>query len=135
MKKFSTILLIGLLLPLFGSFAAAPPATGPVKPNQSPEPPKSDKKGRGLPFHGNVAAIDKSAKTITMEGKKQRVFHLTAETKINKDKKPVTLSALTPGDYVGGYAREAADGKLELVTLNIGTATSKNKPTPQKSAK
>jgi hypothetical protein len=85
------------------------------------------KKGRGLPFHGNVAAIDTRSRTVTMEGKKQRMFRLTAETKIHKDKKETTLAALAVGDYVGGYARETADGKLELVTLNIGSGSGKTK--------
>src|SRR3954447_7988604 len=133
MKKLSTIVLIGLLLSLSGAFAA-PPAPASPKSKDSAAP-ASEKKGRGLPFHGNVAAVDKSAKTITMEGKKQRVFHLTPETKINKDKKPTTIASLAAGDYVGGYAREMADGKLELVTLNIGSATNKSKSAAQKSSK
>jgi len=82
-------------------------------------------KGRGLPFHGNIAAVDKVTKTITMRGEKHRVFYVTPQTKINKDKSPATLNALAVGDYVGGYAREKADGKLELVTLNIGEAVGK----------
>jgi hypothetical protein len=89
------------------------------------------KKGRGLPFHGNVAAIDTRARTVTMEGKKQRMFRITPDTKIHKDKKETTLAALAVGDYVGGYARETADGKLELVTLNIGAAPGKSKPAPK----
>jgi hypothetical protein len=133
MKKLSTILVIGLLLALSAAFAAEP-APGAPKAKDSAAP-NSEKKGRGLPFHGNVAAIDRSAKTITMEGKKQRVFHLTAETKINRDKKPTTIASLSAGDYVGGYAREMADGKLELVTLNIGSTTTKSKSTGQKSTK
>ena len=134
MKKFAAAVLVGLLLPLFGAFAAAPIVGGPAKTNQSTETPKPDKKGRTLPFHGNVASIDKSAKTITMQGKKQRMFHLTTESKINKDRKPSSLTALAAGDYVGGSYREAADGSLELVTLNIGTAAGKNQATPQKPA-
>ena len=84
-------------------------------------------KGRGLPFHGNVAAVDKAGKTITMRGEKHRVFYVTPQTKINKDKNPATLNAVAVGDYVGGYAREKADGKLELVTLNVGEAVGKGK--------
>ena len=91
----------------------------------------AESKGRGLPFHGTIAAIDKSAKTITMEGKKQRVFHITAETKIHKDKAVSNLAAVTAGATVGGYAREMPDGKLNLVTLNINSAASK----PPKAAK
>ena len=96
----------------------ATPPTNSVAPNGAPAP-KSTKASRGLPFHGNVAAVDKVAKRITMEGKKQRAFYVTSETKIQREKQPSKLEALAIGDYVGGYAREAPDGKLELVTLNI----------------
>jgi len=60
-----------------------------------------------------------------MEGKKQRAFYVTSETKIQREKQPSKLEALAIGDYVGGYAREAPDGKLELVTLNITPAPPK----------
>ncbi len=91
---------------------------------------KSESKGRGFPFHGTIAAIDKGAKTITMRGEKQRVYYITSETKINKDKIRTTLNALVVGDYVGGFAREAADGKRDLVTLNIGTASAAKPKAP-----
>jgi hypothetical protein len=94
------------------------------------QPPSAGKKARGLPFNGNVAAVDKAAKTITMTGKKQRIFHFTSETKINKNQKPSRIEALAVGDYVGGYAREAPDGKLELVTLNIHSQSSESKSGP-----
>jgi len=86
------------------------------------EKPADDaKKARGMPFNGKISAVDKTAKTITLEGKeKNRTFQLTATTKISKEKKPITLEDVTVGDYVGGYARENAEGKLEVVTLNTG---------------
>ena len=71
--------------------------------------------------------MDKAGKTITMRGEKHRVFYVTPQTKINTDKNPTTLNAVAVGDYVGGYAREKADGKLELVTLNVGEAVGKGK--------
>src|SRR5258705_969169 len=135
MKKLLPVVLVAILLVVLAASAAPPIVTAPTKPNQpGAEPPKSEKKARPLPFHGNVASIDKSARTITMQGKKQRLFHLTSDTKINKDRKPSSLTALAAGDYVGGSYREAADGSLELVTLNIGTAAGKNQATPQKPA-
>src|SRR5438128_2261490 len=114
----AAILMLLLALPVV-SLAAAP--TNSIAPNNAPAP-KTDKHSRGLPFHGNVAAVDKVAKRITMEGKKQRAFYVTSETKIQRDKQPSRLEAIAVGDYVGGYAREAPDGKLELVTLNITPA-------------
>ena len=117
-KRFFVLLTVIFVL---SAPPVAKPATAPtnsVAPNGAP-PPKTNKTSRGLPFHGNVAAVDKAAKRITMEGKKQRAFYVTSETKIQRDKQPSRLEALAVGDYVGGYAREAPDGKLELVTLNI----------------
>src|SRR3954471_10039658 len=124
MKKVSAIILCALFFSnlTLDSGAATVITNAPAK---GSEPAK---KGRGLPFHGNVAAIDTRARTVTMEGKKQRMFRVTADTKIHKDKKETTLATLAVGDYVGGYARETADGKLELVTLNIGSAPGKSKP-------
>jgi hypothetical protein len=114
-------LVVAITFSSFAPFAVtAVAATNSVaNPSNKAPAPKADKKARGMPFHGNVAAVDKLAKSITMTGKKQRVFHLTSETHINKENKPSKLEALAVGDYVGGYAREAPDGKLELVTLNI----------------
>src|SRR6266404_4306341 len=102
----------GAISILFVSAEAAVVGTNSLTRPASPPPAaKSDRKARGLPFHGNVAAIDKAARSITMEGKMHRVFHVTTETKINKDKKPSKWEALAVGDYVGGYARETPDGK------------------------
>ena len=75
------------------------------------------------PFHGKLASVDKTAKTITLEGKeKARVFLITSETRIRKDRKPATLDDVQLGERVGGSARENAAGKMEVVTLNVGLA-------------
>ena len=74
-----------------------------------------------MPFRGKIGAVDKAAKTITLESKeKPRTFQVTSETRIRKDRKPATLDDVQVGDSVGGSARENAEGKLELVTLNVG---------------
>ena len=118
--RYPVLIFMVLLLAPFQLCTAATNAAASNVPKAATEP-----KGRGLPFHGTIAAVDKSARTITMEGKKQRVFHITAETKINKDKVASNLAAVTAGAAVGGYAREMPDGKLNLVTLNINSAASK----------
>lgn len=124
MRKRFAVILCALV---FSNLAPGLPAAT-VLTNAPAKGAEPAKKGRGLPFHGNVAAIDTRARTVTMEGKKQRMFRITADTKIHKDKKESTLAALAVGDYVGGYARETPDGKLELVTLNINSAPAKSKP-------
>ncbi len=82
---------------------------------------EKEKKARGIPFNGKVSAVDKAAMTITLEGKeKPRVFQLSAAAKISRDKQAATLDDIKVGERVGGYARENAEGKLEVVTLNVG---------------
>ena len=89
-------------------------------------PPKTEKKARALPFTGKVGAVDKVAKTVTLEGKeKARVFQITSDTRIRKDKKPATLDDVMPGDRVGGSERASADGKMEVLTLNVTSAAPK----------
>ncbi len=99
--------------------------------------PKTEKKTRGMPFNGKVGAVDKATKTITLEGKeKERVFQITSETRIRKDRKPATLDDVMVGERVGGFARENAEGKMEVVTLSAGLPAPKKakegdkKPTP-----
>ena len=102
--------------------------------------PKTEKKARPVPFNGKVGAVDKAAKTVTLEGReKTRVFQITSETKIRKDRKPATLDDVQVGERVGGAARESAEGKMEVVTLNVGlpgraarTKEGDNKPPPAK---
>jgi len=101
------------------SFGAA--TNGAIVPKTTAAP----SKGRGIPFHGTIASEDKSARTITLEGKKQRTFQVTAETKIHFGNLNGNLNSVKPGADVGGYARELPDGKLILVTLNIKTGTEK----------
>jgi hypothetical protein len=72
------------------------------------------------PYHANVAAVDTSAKTITLDGKKkQRVLFVTPKTRILKDKKPVALETVKVGDYVTGSLVDT-DGHLEPTTVNVG---------------
>jgi hypothetical protein len=111
-KLFGIAVLAGaiLALPLFTQAADKAPETPPAKP---------EKKAKSVPFRGTIGAVDKVAKTVTLESKdKPRTFQVTSETKINKEKKPATLDAVMVGDHVGGAYRETAEGKMELVTLN-----------------
>ena len=99
------------------------------KPSQSPG---SDNKPKQMPFRGKVSAVDKSAKTVTLEGKdKGRTYQITSATKITKDGKPAVLDAVTVGESVGGLAKPNAAGKWEVVTLRVGAGTG----TPKKSEK
>ena len=81
------------------------------KPETPAKPPSAG------PFHGKLAALDKSAKTITV-GK--RTFLVTAESKIHKAGKPAHLEDGVVGEPVSGYVKPTADGKLVATTINFG---------------
>jgi len=80
----------------------------------------SETKASAGPFHGKLAALDKSAKTVTV-GK--RTFQVTAETKIIKNEKPATINDGVIDDVVSGYYKTSSDGKLTLTTLRFGPKT------------
>ena len=88
---------------------------------------EKETKRQSFPFRGKIAAIDKSARTITLEGKERpRVIHLTAETRITKDGKPVTLEEAGIGDEAGGLLKSEENGKQAAVSVRLGA-----KPEPQ----
>jgi len=111
MKILYATLVASLILGANYSLAADKPA---AKPAES----KQVEKAKYRPFNGKIKAVD--AASITLEGEKAQTFQVTSVTKIQKDKKPATAADLKVGDYVGGRAREMADGKWEAVTLNVG---------------
>jgi hypothetical protein len=87
------------------------PAEVPGDAKKAPNP------NRAVPFRGKIAAVDKAAKTITVGA---RTFQIGAETKITKDGKPATLDDAVVGEAVRGSARQAADGKLNAVSVAFG---------------
>ena len=89
------------------------------KPDASAEKkaPAEKKKASPGPFHGNLAAVDNNAKTITV-GK--RTFRITSETKISKAGKPAMLSEGVVGEPVSGYIKPSEDGSLVATRVNFG---------------
>jgi hypothetical protein len=81
------------------------------------------------PFRGKLAAIDKTAKTITV-GKS--VYHITSETKIKRGDKPAILEDGVIGEQVTGYAKPMDDGGQFASTLYFGSK-SEGKATAKKS--
>ncbi len=81
---------------------------------------KPIKKPGAGPFHGKLANLDKTARTITV-GK--RTFQITSETRINRAGKPATLEQAIIGEQVSGYVKPNAQGKLVATTLNLGPKT------------
>jgi hypothetical protein len=84
-----------------------------------------EKKDRGVPVHGKIVEIDKTAKTIKVGESK---YQVTSSTKIIKAEKPAVFDDAVVGEEVRGYYRKTDDGKLELLSLHIG-------PKPEKETK
>jgi hypothetical protein len=116
MKTFISSLVLALSL-LFTAEAAEP---RPVITNDKPIEKSTTKKPKGMPFNGTISAVDKNANTISIGKQKVRIFHLSSNTKITRNKAPSTINDVAAGDHVGGYAFENAEGKLEVKTLNLG---------------
>jgi len=101
--------------------------------DKSTQTPNSERKPKQMPFRGKVGAVDKTAKTVTLEGKeKSRTFQITSATKISKDSKPAVMDDVIVGQTVGGFAKQTASSKWEVVTLNISTKPGKTKDAEKK---
>ena len=74
-------------------------------------------KQKKLPYRGKLAAVDKTARSLTV-GK--RTFYVTPETKLSKNSQPLRFDQLVVGDLVTGSYVKAADGKLLAATVYLG---------------
>ena len=75
------------------------------------------KKKAAHPFHGKLAAVDKTAKTIQV-GKS--IYYITSETKITKAGQPATLADGVVGEVTSGYVKPTEDGKMTATMLRFG---------------
>ncbi len=107
-----------VLAPLALPAQSAKTSAVPARPAASAvEPAKAQKKPVAGPFHGRLAALDKTARTITV-GK--RTFQITAETKLNRAGNPATLEDAVVGEEISGYVKPTEEGKLVATTVNLG---------------
>ena len=107
------------------------------KPAAAPEAKaQQEKKKEGEPFKGKITAVDKTAKTITVESKKGSgvVVTVTEATKISKDTGAATFDDLVVGEQVRGHARKSGD-KLEALVVRLGVKAEGEKPKGEKKAK
>lgn len=110
---------------------AAPAAAQDLKETKKPAAAKVAKEGKQrVPFHGKIAAVDATAKTLKVG---ERTFQVTSATKILKAGKPAVFDDATAGEVVGGTYVKAADGKLELQSLRIGPKPDAGVKAPRKS--
>jgi hypothetical protein len=86
------------------------------------------KKMRGHPFHGKLAEVDKTAKTIKVG---ETTYEITSKTRIMKDGKPGTLEDGVVGEDVSGSATTDADGKHIAASVYFGKRPGKAPDSPQ----
>jgi hypothetical protein len=146
--KSNTYLLGGLCMAAViftGSFTASaqfkkstpsPSPKASASPSVKPSATPAEKAPRAIPFHGTASAVDQSAKTFTIAGKKDsRVFKVTDKTTITKAGSSATLADLPDNEAVTGSYWKQEDGTLELKTLKIGGKTDAEKSTSGKKSK
>ncbi|MCW5556330.1 MAG: hypothetical protein KIT22_00545 [Verrucomicrobiae bacterium] len=102
-------------------------------PSESPR--KEAPKG-GIPFRGQVGSVDPSARTVTLSGKKRdRVLHVTDQTRIEREGKAASLDDIRPGDQARGSLVKEADGREVLIKATFGgRATEATRKTPPEGA-
>jgi len=132
--KFGALSLVALAfgsLPLQVSAQTTNKASGDKKTATTTKDSKGTKKPSGHPFHGNLASVDKVAKTITL-GKS--TYRITSETKIMKAGKPATLEDGVIGEEVGGYAKPNDAGVMVATSVRFGAKPAAS-PADKKTAK
>ncbi|MFN0068863.1 MAG: hypothetical protein ACKVYV_14655 [Limisphaerales bacterium] len=104
----------------------APRAADDAKPEtqtSAETPEKAKKKGNSdrLPFRGKIKSVDAAKMTITLAGQeKDRVVHVTSQTKIVMAGKPAVFGDIKAGEEVGGQGKKRENGELEATSLRVG---------------
>ena len=92
---------------------------------------KHKPKGLLVPYHGIISAVDKDAKTFTIEGRREsRVLKMIDGTSITKGGETATIDDFNKDDEVSGSYLKDSDGTLVARTVKIGPAKRKASPTP-----
>ena len=92
---------------------------------------KHKPKGLLVPYHGIISAVDKDAKTFTIEGRREsRVLKMIDGTSITKGGETATIDDFNKDDEVSGSYLKDSDGTLVARTVKIGPVKRKASPTP-----
>ena len=111
------------------SQATNSPSTSQTSPNASLV--RHRPKGLLVPYHGLISAVDKDAKTFTIEGRREsRVLKMIEGTSITKGGEPATLDDINKDAEVSGSYLKDADGTLVARTVKIGPVKRRATPTP-----
>ena len=124
-KSIAKLNLIGLLAVTLAALPASSVAkesntNAPAVEKKAPKESKAAKKSSKLPFHGNLKAVDKTAKTISVG---EMTLQVTSETIISKGDKPATLEDGVVGEVASGSYVKGEDGKLTVSKLRFGPKT------------
>ena len=88
-------------------------------------------KGLLVPYHGIISAVDKDAKTFTIEGRREpHVLKIIDGTPITKDGEPATIDDINTDDEVSGSYLKDSDGTLLARTVKIGAVKGRTTPIP-----
>ena len=84
-----------------------------------------------MPYHGVISAVDKNAKTFTIEGRgKAHVLKIIDGTPITKNGETAAIDDISKDDEVSGSYLKDSDGTLLARTVKIGPVKHKATPTP-----
>lgn len=109
-----------LVLPS-GVARASDDGASPSSASTQPEPKKKGGAAASVPFRGHVGSVDSAAKTVTLAGKKkERVLHVTEQSRIERDGKPAALGDIKPGDFARGSVSKDAEGREVLLKATFG---------------
>lgn len=119
---------VALAWPVCGQApATAAPPVPETKAKVEKRTPAGARKPATFPFRGTLKAVDKDAMTLTLAGKeKDRVIHITSQTRFIRDGKPATLNDAILDGEVAGSARKTDDGRTEAVSVRFGPAPGKS---------
>ena len=136
MRAQSKYLTAALMLCLFTLLSDQAISQTTTSPSPSPTPATGSRvkfrsKAFLVPYHGVISAVDKNAKTFTIEGRsKSRVLKIIDGTPITKNGETATIDDINKDDEVSGSYLKDTDGTLLARTVKIGPIKHKATPTP-----
>jgi hypothetical protein len=119
-SKITVLTLFAAALVAMPVLSRAEGTNAPAVSDQTTQP--QPKRHDALPFHGNLKAVDTSAKTLTVG---TLTLQITSDTRITRDGKPAVLSDGVVGESVGGAYKKTADGGLDAVIVHFGAKPKK----------
>ena len=104
--------------------------TPPAKEKPSKKAAKAEPKAepKAVTFSAKIAAVDKVARTITLDDRAKHVLQISSDTLITKDGKPAIFADGAIGEAANGTYKKSEDGKLSALLLNFGEKPKAAKP-------